>query len=693
MTLIEDALLRFDAFLQQLFGESYLITLGENIFADIVFALMIGFFGLLVTQRAYSAIRKRIRAATIRKAAGNGFVLVRCAINNDENGTIAAEIDARLEEKFRALSGSEDNQHPFEVMSFPLSLPHETETKSAEKAKKLALKWLERTNGDMIIWGRYHSKGTRGTIRIVGRTRSGDIFDSVRINFDSSAKKFDDALLNAIAIEMAEKTSFVLQDPDNADLESICNLETKFRQLSKHDAPALSDDWRSRVSEHADMLLAEYVKRVVDKEEVTSLEESLLQSFDPSDPSEKNVKAGVQLAMLANRTAHLKLTSEIRDKWLMFLEKAAFGETSAQLDPEVRKLAAVEWGLMSFYLDPETRAAETTRNKLKSVQEIAYGESQYKARLFALSLYHPSTEDQFSELTKLFSKDTSDLAIANALWRKCQDNLKHLVGFEALQFFITFSKFCINTFIRSNMEQGLHAWIFSVARHLQYFYPKNDEEIWFVTLATSQLAACNNYADTMSEGLIDTYFSILEEKANQIHPQPFDKTGEEIRKLNAESTFAWAEVMSRESGVIEFTRPKLESLQQIVVSLQEVSESLTSYGADKDFDFVVLYNNITHGYRDLTSSERSLELIREQRSSLDKQSDEHTDYIEGYIRWQRAELLLEDDPNASLGEAKKAKELLSSSFEQLMKADEVLRAKASEGVLRNVEAIIDNLSN
>jgi hypothetical protein len=106
--IIHKALEKFFAGSIEKTTEPHTSSFSENVAVEIVATLIVAFLGILVSRRLWKFIHRRWRAATIRKAAGTAFVIVRCPIHNDTGEAIGNEIAARLETAFRAFAGWPD---------------------------------------------------------------------------------------------------------------------------------------------------------------------------------------------------------------------------------------------------------------------------------------------------------------------------------------------------------------------------------------------------------------------------------------------------------------------------------------------------------------------------------------------------------------------------------------------------------
>jgi hypothetical protein len=234
---------------------------------------IISFLGFIGSRHVWLATRRKFRAATIRKASSAAFVIVRCPIVNDSNDAIGNEIAARLETAFRAFAGwGEAGGRPFHVMSFPLALSGDEGTKAYDKAIETAKRWLEKTDGDILIWGKRIKGESVGMIRLIGKDRKKGVIEVRRVDFDRRAADFDQALANAIAYEAAQLTQVTLSEPELLNLETLREVSSKLKKLSTSDAPALSNKWRERMAAEHWRLTEEIVRRTPSEEERKGLE-------------------------------------------------------------------------------------------------------------------------------------------------------------------------------------------------------------------------------------------------------------------------------------------------------------------------------------------------------------------------------------------------------------------------------------
>ncbi len=244
-----------------------------QVIAALIVAGIIAFLGFLVSRTLWRAVQRRWRAATIRKASSNAFTIVRCPIANDTADAIGNEIDARLETAFRVFAGWPDSsKRPLHVMEFPLALPSDGGTKAHDRAVETAKRWLERTNGDILIWGKRVKGDSVGMIRIVGRDLKTGVIEVRRIDFDQRVQDFDVALANAVGFEAARLTQITLSEPELVSLDELRALADKLKRLTSVDAPAISEKWRDEFVTEYWRLSGEIVRQTPSSEERDQLE-------------------------------------------------------------------------------------------------------------------------------------------------------------------------------------------------------------------------------------------------------------------------------------------------------------------------------------------------------------------------------------------------------------------------------------
>lgn len=294
------------------FERAFNITPGsftENLLVDVIGALIVaGVFatiGIIVSRRMWLAIRLHLRAATIRKVSGKAFVIVECPIKNDKDNGIGNEIAARLETAFRAFSGWNDTDNrSFEVIAFPLSLPVDEGTRSYDRGIEIGKKWLDNTNGDILIWGKRTSGKSTGIIRLIGKDRRRGVIETRRIDFNSTAEHFDEALAAAIAYEVAQLTQTTLSEPESVPLDVLRDTSKKVQRLASNEAPALSMEWRRQMRSECWRLTLEIARRSPVSSECDELEAGAreeLASLDLIESPLRFAQLSLLIAILVRR--------------------------------------------------------------------------------------------------------------------------------------------------------------------------------------------------------------------------------------------------------------------------------------------------------------------------------------------------------------------------------------------------------
>ena len=281
----------------------------EHVAIEIIAALsaaaIIGSIGFVGSRRIWRAIRRRFRAATIRKASSAAFVIVRCPIANDSNEAVGNEIAARLETAFRAFAGwGETGGRPFHVMSFPLALSGDEGTKAYDDAIETAKRWLDRTDGDILIWGKRVKGESVGIVRLIGRDRKKGVIEVRRVDFDRRATDFDQALANAIAYEAAQLTQITLSEPELLNLEALREVSNKLKKLVASDAPALSNKWRERMAAEHWRLTEEIVRRTSSQKERQDLEAQArleIATLAPAKHPQRFAEAALRIGTLTRK--------------------------------------------------------------------------------------------------------------------------------------------------------------------------------------------------------------------------------------------------------------------------------------------------------------------------------------------------------------------------------------------------------
>ena len=303
----------------------------EHVVIEIIAALsaaaILGFIGFIASRHVWRAIRRRFRAAIIRRTSSAAFVIVRCPIANDSSEAIGNEIAARLETAFRAFAGwGEAGGRPFHVMGFPLALSGDEGSKAYDKAIETAKRWLERTDGDILIWGKRVKGESVGIVRLIGKDRKKGVIEVRRVDFDRRAADFDQALANAIAYEAAQLTQVTLSEPELLNLEILHEVSNKLKKLASSDAPALSSKWRERMGAEHWRLTEEIVRRTSSQEERQNLEAQArleIAALDPIKYRHRYAETALRVGTLTRKRNWADPNPAELDEARAFLTKAS----------------------------------------------------------------------------------------------------------------------------------------------------------------------------------------------------------------------------------------------------------------------------------------------------------------------------------------------------------------------------------
>jgi hypothetical protein len=368
--------------------------------ALLIVTAIVGLVG--ARHRMWGAIHRRWCAATIRSAAGTAFVIVRCPIANDNGDSIGNEISARLETAFRSFAGWDDAAaRPFEVMEFPLALPADEGTKAYDKGIETAKRWLEKTNGDILIWGKRVNEDSVGIVRLIGKDRKKGIIEARRINFDKRANDFDDALANAIAYEAAQLTQTTLSEPGLFPLNALRKVSDKLQKLSRADAPAISSEWRHQMADEHWRLTQEIARRTESPEECADFEtiaRTEIARLDPVQRPRRFAEVSLRISLLARKRNWIDPNPQELDEALSLLETAIpiFESTGAARQAAEAALERVQIRRQHFifaeYDEAKDDAVYTAVfHEAKRLVGLA-NEDALSARLTAASFSYPIIE-------------------------------------------------------------------------------------------------------------------------------------------------------------------------------------------------------------------------------------------------------------------------------------------------------------
>lgn len=396
--------------------EGFAGHVATEVVAALIAAAILAICGFIASRHIWRTIKCHWRAASIRKMADSAFTIVRCPITNDTSGAIGNEITFRLETAFRVFAGWEaEEARPFQVIQFPLELPSDEGTKEHDRAVETAKVWLERTNGDILIWGKRLKGESIGFIRLIGKDREKGVIEARRIDFDKQADRFDEALSIAIAHEAAALTQTTLAEPERADLDALRNAAVKLRKITRTDAPALSGIWREQVNVDYRRILGEIARRTPETEDLRKMEEEArreIVGFDRTTQPRQFADTALRIATLVRKRnwldpnlAELRESREFLEEAKTIFEEARVAERAAEAALELLLIRRQEL----VFVGEEEAKSDVFYDRLFSDAERLVNLSNLegqRARLAAASSSYPPKK----LLLKVFNFDLENIA-------------------------------------------------------------------------------------------------------------------------------------------------------------------------------------------------------------------------------------------------------------------------------------------
>ena len=152
----------------QIFGSPIAEKIGGfsgSVAGNVVAGFILLAFTTAIAWFAYYELPGRIKARTIRRAGPSRLNILLARIDGKRGRDIRDLIRAQLDEIF-----GEVGHWPFAVIEFPITLRETVAgdlSDNVNRVEKRGRKWLRRTNGDILIWGRAHESPGRATINFL----------------------------------------------------------------------------------------------------------------------------------------------------------------------------------------------------------------------------------------------------------------------------------------------------------------------------------------------------------------------------------------------------------------------------------------------------------------------------------------------------------------------------------------------
>jgi len=649
--------------------------------ADIFGAGILASLGLLASWQLRRVVRCHWRAAQLRRASTDAFTIIRCSIANDHSGSLGNEISIRLETAFRAFA---DSNRPFQVIEFPLQLPNDEGTESYDHAMKTAKRWLDATNGDILIWGKYLKGGSVGLIRLIGKNRKKGIVEARRIDFDKNAERFDDALALAIAHEAAELTHSTLSDPEGATLDSLRTAAVKIRRLAQTDAPALSDKWRYRIAEDYRRLLQEITRRTPDTGTLLKLEEETRAELTATDKRQEPRRYA---------TTALRMATLIRKRnW--------FGRNATELD-EASNLLSQTIPLLESRGEIEHAAASALERMLIRQQELIFVDDE-EANSEALYKHI------FSEASRLVNMAASEnlrcrLVAASLAYPR----MKELSEFSNLEHGEFSRLFEFVDQIISHLDNGE---VLSMARELSRAIGADGDRLknvnlWRVNVEIIEAIAASRASWTADERCHLTSMigessarnsQRLRRISGEVGARPYyDRAKRTFHEIDQSydwehlSNYRYVDLrtlLNYATDTWEPDRQLYRSVAALRICAGSAANRFPRLQASARKRLAVALNNCSVVFNSLEAAQEALELLPEDSA------DAYVQYIATFSAWQVARLTENADPAEWADRAKRAHSMGERALAAAIRDDDMFLASLNHEILRMIEAAFPDLA-
>lgn len=250
------------------------------------------------------------------------------------------------------------------MQSFPLTLTGDENTAQYDRSLELAKRWLDKTNGDILIWGRRVRGDAIGIVRLIGKNRKTGEVEVRRVDFDKNVQDFDEALASAIAYEAASLTQIALSEPERISIENLRSLIEKFGRLADIDAPALSAAWRKKMDTERRRLVTEISRLTPSADERRLLEAEAraeLKVLDPQKTPTLYAETQLRIAMLVRKRTWIDwLQIDVDEAYAMLRSAIKAFETLGDFSNAAE--AAVELALLRRAEHVDGAGLEKTSN-------------------------------------------------------------------------------------------------------------------------------------------------------------------------------------------------------------------------------------------------------------------------------------------------------------------------------------------
>lgn len=277
--------------------------------------LAFGAFRWIVTQT---------QVATTRKATGDKIVILVARFHGDRKNRLQRLLDASVCEDL-----IEHDSTAVQSFKLPRRFATELSGRKHEQAKRKAQRWLERTNGDVLIWGDDLSEGAGYGCQLffAGRNKERQTFVTQTLDLMADKSDFIEGFLAVVEHELTAVRDRVLAEPETASQKVLERLAAKYEALANSASEALPEAWKRARAQDAQRMRNELIRRMpVEAEEPDEpiVTEADLEALD-SDKSEEALlwaQTALALATQERRRAFYDVDPAIMQVAIARLEKA-----------------------------------------------------------------------------------------------------------------------------------------------------------------------------------------------------------------------------------------------------------------------------------------------------------------------------------------------------------------------------------
>lgn len=208
-------------------------------------------------QDIHRNIYCRLKASSIKRHKGKLIGVLVCKFEGDRRSKLSNFV--RLNIKNNYTDGKKGNER-LAVYSFPLSLSSVSDDNEQSKNEAIALRWLENSECDYIVWGERLEAGDQIIVKIMGRFSSATK-PTTLVAYGSSGD-FDQLLGEAITRELIAASTGAFEHPQKHDLASLMLIVDRTERLLTSGMERFERGTSVAIRREIDCLMSEVSRRV-----------------------------------------------------------------------------------------------------------------------------------------------------------------------------------------------------------------------------------------------------------------------------------------------------------------------------------------------------------------------------------------------------------------------------------------------